>query len=241
MFEVGMGGYADSVDAVGRLAGKVALRLSELFAVVDRNTASMGEALEDGQLAGELQEMRDACVQALVLSNHLLSISGSRRAEPRVIDLRTLVSEMRLGHSISDDVLYCTDFAAEPCPVNADPAHLEELILGLVRNAKEAVGRCGTVRIAIDHLPAMKIDGSRKMGWVQLDVSDSGQGMDWETLTRAFHPFFTTRPDPEDRGLGLAVSCGIIRQNGGTMKIYSAPGCGTTVRVWLPAAASVSA
>lgn len=239
--EVGMGAYADSMEAMGRLAGRVASHLNELLEVVDRNTSSMGEALEDGQGARELQEIRDAYGRASELSEKLLSISGCRRSEPRIVDLRTLVSEMKLGRSFSDDVLYCTDFAVVTCPVNVDPTHLEELVLELVRNAREAVGERGTVRVGIDHLPGATIDGSRRMGWVQLEVSDSGKGMDWETLTHAFQPFFTTRASAEDRGLGLAACCGILRQSGGTMKVYSAPGSGTTVRVWLPAAASVSA
>lgn len=238
--EVGVDGYRDTMDAVGRLAGKVAQHLNNLLTVVEANVSSIETSLEDRRCASELREIRDACGRASGLTTRLLSISGYRWCEPRVVDLRTLVSGMDLGGLFPDDVVFCSDFAAVMCPVWGDPAHLEEVVRGLVQNALEAVGGYGTVRVGIDHLPGKKVDGSPGKGWVQLEVSDSGRGMDRETLSRVFHPFFTTRPFSEDRGLGLSAACGIVRQSGGTMKVSSAPGWGTSVRVWFPAAASVS-
>jgi signal transduction histidine kinase len=239
--EVGMDEYRDTMDAVGRLAGKVAHHLNNLLTVVVGSATHLEDELADRRFASELRDIRDACGRASDLSTQLLSISGFGWREPRIVDLRTLVSGMDLGRFFSDEVVLRTDFAPVTCPVRVDPIDLEEVVVGLVLNAREAVGGRGTVRVGIDHLPEMKIHGSPPRGWVQVDVSDSGRGMDRETLSRVFHPFFSTRPFSEDRGLGLSVACGIVRQSGGMIKVSSAPGRGTTVRVWLPAAASVSA
>jgi len=248
MPEVGTDGYREAMDAVGRLAEKVAHHLNNLLTVVQGNAAfleealdhALGDASQDRRFTAELREIRDACGRASGLTTQLLSLSGSRWREPRIVELRTLVSDMDLGRFFPNDVMFCRDFTAVTCPVRVDPAHLEEVVFELVLNAREAVDGGGTVRVGIDHLPCRKIDGSPAKGWVQLEVADSGRGMDRRTLNRIFHPFFSTRPFSEDRGLGLSVACGIVRQSGGTMKVSSAPGCGTTVRIWLPAAASVS-
>ncbi len=172
----------------------------------------------------------------------LLSISGCRTCEPQLIDLRDLVAGMELGHLFSGDVAFCTDFAAEACPVRVDPARLQEVVLALVLNAREALGARGTVLVRIDHLPGEAIDGSpaEGEGRVDLDVSDSGRGMDRATLSKVFQPFFSTHASSNERGLGLSVACGTVRQSGGTIKVFSALGSGTTVRVSLPASASVS-
>jgi signal transduction histidine kinase len=144
---------------------------------------------------------------------------------------------MDLGHFFSGDAVLCTDFTTLTCPVRVDSEHLEEVVVGSVLNAKEAMGHSGTILIRIDHLPGRRIDGSPGTAWVQLEVSDSGRGMDKGTLSGVFHPFCSIHPFLEDRGLGMSVACGIVRQSGGTMTVSSAPGCGTTVRVWLPAVA----
>jgi two-component system cell cycle sensor histidine kinase/response regulator CckA len=243
--QVGAEEYRDTMEAVGRLAGKVAHHLNNLLTVVQGNAAYLEEALDeaqvDGRFVSELREIRNACGRASEFTTQLLAISGSRWYEPRIVDLRTLVSDMDLGHFFPADVVFCTDFTALTCPVRVDPTHLEEVVMGLVLNAREAVAGHGTVRVAVDHLPGTKTDGTASKGWVQLEVSDSGRGMDRETLSRVFHPFFSTRPFLEERGLGLSVACGIVRQCGGTMTVSSAPGRGATVRVWLPAAALIEA
>jgi two-component system, cell cycle sensor histidine kinase and response regulator CckA len=235
--EVGMDGYRETMDAVGRLAGRVAHHLNNLLTVVEGNTAYLEEALGDQRLALEVQEIRSVCRRTAGITTQLLSLSGYRWCEPRMLDLRTLVSSMDLGTFFRGDVVFCTDFASVACPVRVDPAHLEEVVLGLVLNARDAVDSRGTVRVGIDHLPWIKVDGGPVEGWVQLEVSDSGEGMDEETLQRIFQPYFSTHSFSEDRGLGLSVACGIVRQGGGTIKVFSAPGRGTTVRVWLPAVA----
>jgi signal transduction histidine kinase len=238
-------GDRDTIEAVGRLAGRVAHQLGNLLTVVDGNTAFLEEALknrpEDRRFAAEFQEIRSVCGRAADLTRQLLSISGQRSSEPQLVDLRTLVSDMEPGYFFGDHVAFITDFAAVTCPAWVDPARMEEVVLALLMNARDAVDGHGTVRVEIGLLPGTTRDGSAGRGWVDLEVSDSGPGMGEDTLGRVFHPFFSTHPLSEDRGLGLSVARGIVEQNGGTMKVSSTPGSGTTVRVRLPAAASVSA
>jgi len=224
-----------TLDAVGRLAGKVAHHLNNLLTAVEGNVSLLEAELAQWRATPELSDIRDACGRARELSNQLLSISGHRWREPRVVDLPTLVAGMGLGRFFSGDVGFCTWFAGVECPVRVDPVHIQEVVVELVLNAREAVDGCGTVLVEIDHLPVQNGGGSPGRGWVKLEVSDSGRGMDRETLSRVFQPCSGDRPFLEDRGLGLSVALGIVRQSGGTMRVSSAPGRGTTVRVMLPA------
>jgi two-component system, cell cycle sensor histidine kinase and response regulator CckA len=169
------------------------------------------------------------------LSTQPLSFSGHRWGEPEVVDLRTLVSGMDLGRYFSGDTVFCTDFTTVTCPVRVDSLPLEEVVVGLVLNAREAVGHSGTVLVRIDHFAGRCIARRNGTGWVMLEMSDSGRRMDKETLGRVFHSPFRTRPFPQSRGLALSVACGIVRRSGGTLKVSSVSGCGMTVRVWLPA------
>ena len=235
MPEVGADEYRDTMDAVGYLAGEVGHHLNNLLTVVEGNASFLEDELGNGRFASEVQDIRDACRWATDLSKQLLAISGHRRRRPRVLDLRTFVSGMDLGRFFSGDTVFCADFATVMCPVRVDPAHLEAAVIQLVLNAKEAVDRCGTVLVRIESLPGRSIDDSLGAGGVHFEVSDSGRGMDRGTLNRVFHPYFSTRPLLEDRGLGLSVADWTVRENGGTMKVSSASGCGSTVRVWFPA------
>lgn len=235
--EAGGDEYRDTMDAVGRLAGKVAHHLNSLITVIEGHAWLLEDELVDGPLPSELREIRDGCRRATDLSTQLLSISGRRWREPRVVDLRTLVSDLDLGRFFSGNSVFCTDFAAVTCPVRVDSEQLEEAVVGLVLRAKKAVGHSGTVLVRIDHLPGRWLDGSPGTARVQLEVSDSGRGVEKETPSKASHPSFRTDPLLEDRGRGMSVAYGIVRQSGGTMTVSSAPGYGTTVRVCLPAVA----
>jgi signal transduction histidine kinase len=237
-------GHPDTMEAVGRLAGRVAHHLNNTLTVVDCNASFVEDALEgengDRRLAAELREIREACGVAARLAARLLSISGRRWSEPRDVDLRTLVSEMNLRGRFGADLVLRTDFPAEACPVRVDPAQLTEAVLELVLNAREAVGSRGTVRIGVGNVVCRDADDGALERRVWLEVSDTGRGMDAWTLERAFHPFFSTHPFSADRGLGLTVARTIMRENGGGMNLSSSPGRGTTARMWLPTARSDS-
>ncbi len=231
----------ETMDAMRLLAGRVAHHLNNLLTVVGGNASYLNRALAGREFDAELGDILDACEHAGELSSRLLSISGCRWADPRVFDLCDLVSDMDLGRYFSGDVLFCSDLVAEPCSVRLDLSHMKDLLIELVLNARDALEDSGKVRIGVEYLPGTSIEDGPSTGWVQLEVADSGPGMDRETLSRAFHPFFSTHPFSENRGLGLSVVHAIVRQSGGTLKIFSALGRGTTVRVWLPSIASDSA
>jgi signal transduction histidine kinase len=230
----------EAMEAVARLAGKVAHHLNNLLTVVGGCMAHVESELGDDSLEAEFTDIRHACTRAKELSSQLLSISGNRWMDPRVLDLRTLVLELDLAGLFAPDVIVAMDFEATPCPVLVDPTYMSQVVTGLARNAHEALGDEGVVTVRIDHLPGRTIDGRAATGWISLEVTDTGPGMDPETLKRVLHPFYGTHPFTEDRGVGLSAAYGIVRQFGGTLKLSSALGQGTTVRVWLPASPPVS-
>ncbi|MEX2531874.1 MAG: ATP-binding protein [Gemmatimonadota bacterium] len=158
------------------------------------------------------------------------------QAAPEVVDLRDLIAEMDLGMLVSGEVSLCTDLPVTPCPVLMDRALLAELVFCLVSHARDAVLPRGTVRVGLDQITGSSSDGRRSGGWVQLEVSDSGPEMDHATLERALVPFYATRHEYGQRGLGLAIVHGLAREASGGMAIASHPEAGTAVRIWLPVA-----
>lgn len=230
----------ETMHAVRRLAGRVAHHMNNLLTVVGVNAEHLEAELSGRGFDSELGDIRDACGRAAEVSSKLLALSACNWSHPSIVDLRSHVLDMNLGRFFSGDVVFCTEWGDVKCPVNVDPAQLEDAVTELVLNARDALHGGGTVRVGIDYLPGTKLRSTPSAGWVQLEVSDSGQGMDRATLSKAFHPFFSTRPSAQHMGLGLSVAHGIVRRSGGVMQVFSTPGRGTTVRVWLPAMASVS-
>ena len=233
--EIRSGGEPTWADPVARVAARVAHRFNNLLTVVHGNAAYLLDEMGDEYLEESLREIQRACREGEAVTSQLLSISGSQWGRSEVVDLRDFVSSLDLGILFSGEVTLCTDFPRKPCPVIADPSHLEEITRALVLNAREAVGSHGTVRLAIHHPDDLDGTGEPRGGWVRMEVSDSGPGMDSRTLDRALQPYFTTRSPDDDRGLGLSIAYGLVRQNGGELEISSSPGDGTTVQIWFPA------
>lgn len=164
---------------------------------------------------------------------------GSRsvhQAASEVVDVRELIAEMDLGILVSGEVSLCTDLPVTPCPVLVDREQLSELVFCLVSHARDAVLPRGTIRVGLDQITGICSDGRRSGGWVQLEVSDSGPELDRATLERAQVPFYATRHEYGQRGLGLAIVHGMAREASGGMAIASHPEAGTAVRIWLPVA-----
>jgi signal transduction histidine kinase len=226
-------------EPVSRVASRVAHSLNNALTAIEGNLAFLLEEVDDERLTRELLEIRSVCARTESLASQLLSISGSQWAEPGVVDLRQLIARMELGRFVSGNITLCTDLEVRSCPVWADAEHLEQALLCLVLNARDALAPKGTIRIGLDYLPGVCPDGETGKGWVQLEVADSGSGMDAATLARAMEPFYTTRSAVQDRGLGLAIVHGLMRRAKGSMRITSTPGAGTSVRVWLPAVDNV--
>jgi PAS domain S-box-containing protein len=224
---------AQRLETVGQLAGGVAHDFNNLLAVILNYAYFVRERLpEENELRADLEEIRHAAERASELTHQLLVFSRREAVQPVVLDLNEVVrdTERLLGRSMGEHAELVTDLEAAECRVEADRAQLEQVVLNLVMNARDAMPAGGTVRIE-----------TRLGDDVLLAVSDEGEGMEPEVQARAFEPFFTTKPKGAGTGLGLATVYGTVTQAGGHAEIDSTPGRGTTVRVHLPHATAAGA
>ena len=220
---------AQRLESIGRLAGGVAHDFNNLLTAIGGYTALLLErANGDAALAHDLGEIRRATERAGELTNQLLAFGRRQVLQPRAVDLNEILSEVGsllqrlLGEHVELELLP----APAPATVRADPGQLEQVIVNLAVNARDAMPDGGQLQIAIDDVELP--EGA----FVELRAADTGVGMDAETLGRIFEPFFTTRE--EGVGLGLASVYGIVRQSGGDVAAVSEPGHGTTFTVRLP-------
>ena len=180
--------------------------------------------------------------RAAGLTRQLLAFARADAvAEPRVLDLNSVVADVEklLRRTLGEDITLVTHLTDEPCPVKADVGRLEQVLVNLAVNARDAMPNGGTLTIdtdavTVDEHYAAQHPGLQAGRYMRLRVSDTGTGMSKATLERAFEPFFTTKPKGQGTGLGLATIYGIITQAGGHAQIYSEPGHGTTVTALLP-------
>jgi signal transduction histidine kinase len=179
----------------------------------------------------KIEAIRESAVRAAELTRQLLAFSRRQVMQTAELDLRDVVVRMDtlLRRVIGEDVRLQTMVGAEPVLVRADAAQLEQVVMNLVVNARDAVGGGGTITIAVLD------DGSEAV----LSVADDGAGMDEATRRRAFEPFFTTKALGEGSGLGLSTVDGIVGQSGGRIDVESAPGEGSVFTVRLPAVAGL--
>ena len=221
--------------ALTHMAGQIAHRFNNQLAVLGL-TASHLHDQHHGESREDLKDMLEVCGRGAELTSKLLRISGGHWSEPRDVELGRLLRSMDLRRILSDRVALCIDTPPGPCRVRIDPAHMEEVVLQLVRNADTAVGGRGTIRIGLDLLPGRSEGPGPGGEWIQMEVADTGSGMTDAVLARAFEPFFTTRGSARGvaEGLGLPMVYGILRRAGGTVSIESTVGEGTVVRVQLP-------
>jgi two-component system, cell cycle sensor histidine kinase and response regulator CckA len=175
-----------------------------------------------------VEAIRDSAVRASDLTRQLLAFSRRQVLQTQEIDLRDVVERMDtlLKHLIGEDVRLQTLFGADPVIVRADQTQLEQVVMNLTVNARDAMPDGGTVTVTV------LTDGDT----AELSVVDTGIGMDEETQAQIFEPFFTTKPLAEASGLGLSTVHGIVGQSGGTVLVDSDPGRGTTFTVRLPLA-----
>ena len=223
--------HAQKMEAVGRLAGGVAHDFNNLLTVIGSN-AEMGAALvREGRLPlEEFTEISHAVDRAASLTRQLLAFSRRQVLAPSSLLLNEVVEEAErmLRRVIGDDVVLDTLLDEDVGAVVADRGQLEQVLMNLVVNARDAMPDGGRVLITT----ARSDDGG-----VSLAVSDTGTGMDEQTLAHAFEPFFTTKEPGKGTGLGLSTVYGIVRQSGGDVSIRSVPGAGTTITVRLPSPA----
>ena len=234
---------AQKMEAIGQLAGGLAHDFNNLLGVI-LGYCEILEGKESLSTAARnmISEIHNAGTSAKTLTQRLLAFSRRQVLEPVSLDLNLTVERMgtMLNRLIGDDVELVSDLAADLGTVKADPGQVEQLLMNLAINARDAMQTGGkiTVRtsnIEIDEVYAEQHPASPEPGWyVLLSVSDTGIGMDAETQSHIFEPFFTTKPLGQGTGLGLPTVFGIVRQSGGTIAVYSEPGAGATFRIYFP-------
>jgi PAS domain S-box-containing protein len=230
---------SQKMEAIGRLAGGVAHDFNNLLtAIIGYSQIAAIRPDVPAAALTDLREITSAAQRAAALTRQLLAFSRQQVMEPRVVSLNTVVSgiEALLRRLIGEDLQLETDLQARLAPVLADPSQLEQVILNLAVNARDAMPNGG--RIVLRTRSATALDptalaASNPAGpYAVLEVSDSGTGMDEETRQRIFEPFFTTKA--VGTGLGLSTVYGIVQQSGGAISVESEPGSGTVFRVFLP-------
>jgi len=232
---------AQKMEAVGRLAGGVAHDFNNLLMVINGYTEVLLEQLEPGgSMHQKVQSIQQAADRAATLTRQLLAFSRKQLLELKVVDINTVIQDMErlLRPLIGENIELVTHLSSEAANTRADAGQLEQVIMNLVVNAKDAMpeggkitlrSSCVTVRQNL-HEQRFILPGP----YVVISVSDTGHGMDKETQSRIFEPFFTTKEKGKGTGLGLSTVYGIVKQSNGYVYPQSEPGSGTTFYIYLP-------
>jgi PAS domain S-box-containing protein len=235
---------AQKMESIGRLAGGIAHDFNNLLTAIG-GYAELG-ALE--LETGEIEPARESIVQiqrasgrAAELTSQLLAFSRKQVLHTRELDLNEVISGMTsmLARLLGDDIVLASELDAELEPVLADPSQIEQVLLNLAINARDAMPEGGilSIRTANAELTSEDAHELEPGSYVTLSVGDTGVGMEPALAERIFEPFFTTKNVGEGTGLGLATVHGIVSQSGGSIRVQSEPGCGTSLTVCLPRAA----
>ena len=235
---------AQKMEAIGRLAGGIAHDFNNLLTAILGYSELLHEGLRhDAKLAADLYEIRRAGERASALTRQLLTFSRKQAFSPRVLDLNELVLELEkmLRRVIGEDVILDIVTEATLRPIKADSSQLEQLVMNLVVNARDAMPCGGTLRVVtadveLDEAFVRRHPGSVAGSYVALSVADTGSGMTPDVASHIFEPFFTTKPPGKGTGLGLSTVYGIVKQSGGYITVESVPGSGTTFTTYLPVA-----
>ena len=230
------------MDAIGQLAGGVAHDFNNLLTGMMAFTELLLEHLPpDDPLREGAEEALKSCQRSALLTRQLLAMSRRRALEPLVLDLNTVIADMStmLRRLIGEDIVLTVLIEPAPARVKADAGQMEQAIMNLAINARDAMPNGGKLRITLANVvldadAASRYDSLTAGRYVQLDVIDNGIGMSADTMSKIFEPFFTTKEEGKGTGLGLAMVYGLVKQSGGTIEVDSRVGEGTRFRILLP-------
>ena len=234
---------SERLAAIGRFTGGVAHDFNNLLTViVGYSQIALARLAADDPMHGEIEEIQSAGTRAADLTRQLLAFSRQQVLEPRVLDLNVTVTQVEklLRRVIGEDIALATRLDPDLGRIHADPGQLERVLMNLAVNARDAMPGGGTLLVETanvkldEHFAQTHLGGVQPGPFVRLAVSDTGTGMDAETLAHVFEPFYTTKEQGEGTGLGLATVYGIVKQSGGSVWAYSEPGLGTTIKIYLP-------
>jgi PAS domain S-box-containing protein len=236
------------MDAVGRLAGGVAHEVNNMMTAILGFTDLLLDPGHAGDPRGDLLQIRKAAGRAAIVTAQLLAFSRRQMLRPRVVDLNVVVTELQpmLPRLMGEDKEVEVALAPELWPVHADRGQLEQVVINLALNARDAMPRGGrftieTANVELDEDYIGRHPGTTmaRGPYVRLVVSDTGGGIPTDVQGRIFEPFYTTKPVGQGTGLGLSMVYGIIKQSGGFVWVYSEPGHGTSFKLYLPRAAAL--
>ena len=239
---------AQKMESIGRLAGGVAHDFNNLLTVIQGYCDFMDAQIPaQDPLRKELVQIQRAGERAAALTRQLLAFSRRQTLTPIVLDLNSLVTNLRkmLERLIGEDVVLKFDLRPDLWSITADPGQIEQVIMNLIVNARDAMPTGGALTIQTDNVlldeNCTEPTVDTVVGpCVMLAITDTGQGMDKQTLTQIFEPFFTTKDAEHGTGLGLATVYGIVKQSGGNITVFSRPGQGAIFKIFLPANESSS-
>jgi len=237
---------SQKMEAVGQLAGGIAHDFNNLLEVIMGYSDLLVESLppEDPHRR-QAEEIYKAGKRAAGLTRQLLAFSRKQVLQPRVLDLNAIVTDLTklLRRTIGEHIEFSAKLAPALARVKADPNQIEQILMNLAVNARDAMPHGGSLRVEttnlrVDEKLAQQNTGLRPGDYVLMIVTDTGSGMDLKVQARVFEPFFTTKEKGKGTGLGLATVYGIVKQSDGYISVESAPGQGTTFRIYLPQVAA---
>jgi PAS domain S-box-containing protein len=235
------------LESLGQLAGGVAHDFNNLLAVIVNYAGFVAQEIGDaagtdpsrwGPVARDIEQLQRAADRGITLTHHLLAFGRREVARPRVITINSVIDDVNrmLGRSLGEHIELRCRLDDGLWPVRVDPAQLEQVLVNLAVNARDAMPRGGTVTFTTENLVLSEPTDVLGPGrYARIRVTDTGAGMPPDVLARAFEPFFTTKPKGEGTGLGLATVYGIVTEAAGEVQVSSWPGRGTTITVLLPA------
>ncbi|MBN2372663.1 PAS domain S-box protein [bacterium] len=240
--------HAQKMEAIGRLAGGIAHDFNNILTIIMGNTDLLLDKVKDHSLLCDIEEIHRAGERAASLVSRILTFSRKQMIQPKVLDFTALLAETGklIRRIIGEDIRLTVRLDPDLFRVKADPGQMDQAIMNLVVNARDAMPNGGDLTIRVENVmldrdQCKAIPDARPGRSVRLSVEDTGTGMDKALLDHIFEPFFTTKMQGEGTGLGLSTVYGIVKQHEGWINVYSKPGYGSTFEIYLPAISQMPA